>query len=128
MSPCPCYVARKWRKYSSRLSFVFLHGPRGNHLLKRGSKGTITVEETLRVTKKMWAPHSCIYQAASSLKRNETEMKPSTPFKFGDNCSKPSYLAAESVLNCFVPAPGSTVGIQHKAKGKVVSSLHYTIP
>lgn len=36
----------------------------------------------------------------------------------------PSNLTAESALDCFVPAPGSTVGIQHKAKGKGDSSLH----
>lgn len=52
----------------------------------------------------------------------------STFFKIDGNCSKPSYLAAESALDCFVPATGSMVGIQHKAKGKVVSSLRYTCP
>jgi len=52
----------------------------------------------------------------------------STSFKIGDNHSKPRYLAAESALDCFVPAPNSMVGIRHKAKGKVFSSLHYTPP
>lgn len=58
---------------------ALLSAPRENHFLKRGSKRLITVEETLRVTKKLWGPCSWIYQAARSLKRDETEIKPSLP-------------------------------------------------
>lgn len=81
-----------------------------------------TFEKEAAKESSLWKNHQevgsalCIYGGGSSLKRNETEMRPSAPFTFGDNCSKPSYLAAESAPDCFVPAPGSMVGIQRKAK------------
>lgn len=68
---------------------MLLHGPRENHLLKRGSKGIITVGETLRVTKKMWGPCSWIYQAEFTEEKWDRNEVLSTSFKNGDNHSTP---------------------------------------
>ena len=117
------------RKETVEIQFqTLLCGParlKGKAPLQRRRKGIITVEEILIISKKMWGLHSWIYQAVNLLKRNEALP---TSFKNADNCSNPSYLTAQSVLDCFVPVPGSMAGIQHKAQGKGVSSLHYTLP